>query len=94
MTDDWTMAKPMFYDPAFESPEMVVRYAVGGQEREVVVLTNGRSFEDHVGRLQSLSDSPIDDPETYVPWPLAGGGAVAIRLDSIVALEARPNVLP
>lgn len=79
----------MFYDPEFESTQMIVRYAIGGQEREVAVLTNGHTFEEHVQRLETLTEvPPVDLGSTYVTWPLAGGGAVAIRIDSIIALEA------
>lgn len=77
-------------DPAFSPPQMTVRYVVGTQEREAVVLTNGHSFEAHISRLQGydeLRDEPTD--LLYLTWPLAAGGAVAIRTDSIVALEAR-----
>ncbi|MEU2514732.1 hypothetical protein [Streptomyces syringium] len=77
----------MFYDPDFVPPQMIVRYAIGAQEREAVVLTNGHSLEEHTGRLESLTESPVPSV-TYVTWPLAGGGAVAIRLDTIIALEA------
>lgn len=82
----------MFYDPEFTPPKLVVRYVVGGREREALVLTNGRSLEDHVQRLtylEELSDS--NDRPAYVTWPLAAGGAVAIRIDSIVVIEAGPS---
>jgi hypothetical protein len=87
----------LFFDHKFVPQQIIVRYAVGGQEREAVVLANGRSLEDHVERLEALTESPTFPPSTlYVSWPLAAGGSVAIRLDSIIALEAplRPDQLP
>lgn len=81
----------MFYDPEFEPTQLVIRYAIGQQEREAVVLTNGHSLEDHVKRLESLMESAAiteSTAATFVTWPLAAGAAVAIRIDSIIALEA------
>lgn len=76
-----------FYDPEFAPSQIVVRYAIGDQEREVVVLTNGHSLEEHSNRLEALTESPTPGV-TYVTWPIASGGAVAIRVDSIIALES------
>ncbi|MFC8008466.1 hypothetical protein ACFUCH_35470 [Streptomyces olivaceus] len=77
----------MFYDPEFAPPQMIIRYVIGMQEREALVLTKGHSLEDHVERVESLTESPIS-AATYATWPLAQGGAVAIRIDSIIAFEA------
>ncbi|MFG2148649.1 hypothetical protein ACGFRG_31305 [Streptomyces sp. NPDC048696] len=81
----------MFYDPEFESTRLVIRYVVGQQEREAVVLANGHSLEKHVKRLEALMESAAITESvamTFVTWPLVSGGAVAIRIDSIIALEA------
>ncbi|WP_369377550.1 hypothetical protein [Streptomyces sp. cg36] len=81
----------MFYDPEFESTRLIIRYVVGQQEREAVVLANGHSLEKHVNRLEALMESAAlteSVATTFVTWPLASGGAVAIRIDSIIALEA------
>ncbi|EST17865.1 hypothetical protein [Streptomyces niveus] len=75
-----------FYNSDLKPSQIIVRYAVGGQEREALVLANGRTIEDHTARLESMDDPPAG--LTYVPWPLASGGTIAIRLDSIIALEA------
>ncbi|MGW0573035.1 hypothetical protein [Streptomyces tauricus] len=76
-----------FYDSEFKPERIIVRYAIGDQEREVLVRANGRSLEEHVDRLEALTESPVARA-TYVNWPLDSGGAVAIRIDSIIALEA------
>ncbi|MEU7149196.1 hypothetical protein AB0B15_14340 [Streptomyces sp. NPDC045456] len=81
----------MFYDPEGEPTQLVIRYAVGQQEREAVVLTNGHTLEEHVQRLEALMEqaaiAETTIVDTFVTWPLVAGGAVAIRLDSIIALE-------
>lgn len=77
----------MFHEPEFAPPQMTIRYVIGTQEREALVLTKGHSLEEHIERVESLTESPIS-AATYVTWPLARGGAVAIRIDSIIAFEA------
>lgn len=80
----------MFYDPQFQSTQLVIRYAIGQQEREAVVLAKGHTLEHHVGRLESLIESAVfrkSGAATYLTWPLATGGAVAIRIVSIIAIE-------
>ncbi|MVO90205.1 hypothetical protein GPA10_37000 [Streptomyces sp. p1417] len=72
-------------------PQFVIRYAVGLQEREAVVVANGHSLADYVDRLeeameQALTTEPPSTP--FLAWSLAAGGAVVIRIDSIIALEA------
>ncbi|MFF2902830.1 hypothetical protein [Streptomyces sp. NPDC057966] len=79
--------KPMFYDPKLKTETLVIHYAIGGQEREASVLATGHSLEEHIGRLEALSESPLDSI-TYVTWPLVAGGAIAIRIESIIAIEA------
>ncbi|MFJ1840020.1 hypothetical protein ACIOJ9_39975 [Streptomyces sp. NPDC088175] len=78
-----------FYDHTLTARRLAIRYAVGGQQHCATVLASGHSLEEHVDRLEALGKSSgLTGGLTYVSWPLAEGGAVAIRLDSIVALEA------
>ncbi|GAA5070749.1 hypothetical protein [Streptomyces similanensis] len=81
----------MFFDPELKPAQFVIRYAVGQHERQAVVLANGHSLEEHVDRVEALMDPAAHTVLTRTPfatWPLAAGGAVAIRIDSIIAFEA------
>lgn len=73
-----------FYDVRFEPTRMTVRYAIGGQERHAVVLPYGHSLEDHLEGLETNADAG----HAYTIFQLADGGQIAIRIDSIVAIEA------
>ncbi|MFI9630355.1 hypothetical protein [Streptomyces sp. NPDC052042] len=64
---------------SFSTP-MKVRYAVGNQDREALVITGGMSLADHVERLESGGSA-------WVSFILARGGRISLRLDSVVALE-------
>lgn len=68
----------------FNTATMTVRYAVGSQEREALVLTGGFRLDDHLERLQSGAGGDTPD---WVTFLLAGGGGIGLRLDSIVAIE-------
>ncbi|EST17887.1 hypothetical protein M877_39965 (plasmid) [Streptomyces niveus NCIMB 11891] len=81
------MTKQSFYDFEQVVPELIVRYAIGGQEREAHVLANGHTLEAHTERLESLAEPSLAGPN-YVQWTLVAGGQVSIRLDAIVAIEA------
>ncbi|MEU2578749.1 hypothetical protein ACIP3B_36245 [Streptomyces anulatus] len=87
------MDSPMYYDPDCTTKTLLIRYAIGGQEREALVLANGFSVKDHVDRVQTLTQQPQVTPTTskWVPWPLAAGGMIAIRLDSIIAIEGQES---
>ncbi|MFE7113960.1 hypothetical protein ACFU99_00835 [Streptomyces sp. NPDC057654] len=84
----------MFFDPEFVPTKLVVRYVIGQQEREALVLANGHSLKEHVDRLEAIMetnnhfDEDTTPADSFVTWPLAAGGAVAIRVNSIIALEA------
>lgn len=85
-----SMDSPMYYDPDCTTKTLIIRYAVGGQDREALVLANGFSVEDHVQRVQTLNEGTVRPPTAkFVRWPLAAGGMVAIRLDSIIAIEGQ-----
>ncbi|MFB6955376.1 hypothetical protein ACFCXP_37665 [Streptomyces niveus] len=59
---------------------MTVRYAVGDQERDVLVLTQGLALSDHVERLQNAE-------RPWVTFALPEGGGIGLRISAIVALE-------
>ncbi|MFD7416865.1 hypothetical protein ACFW9S_38105 [Streptomyces anulatus] len=82
----------MYYNPDLATDTLIVRYAIGSQEREAVVRSNGHSLKDHVERLQGLRENAEYTSKgpaaSWAPWTLATGGGIFIRLDSIIAIEA------
>jgi len=75
-----------FYDSTQPLTRLTVRYVVGTEMRSVEVDPTGHTLDEHTDRLEALAEhsGPV-----YVPWQLPGQGTIAIRLDSIIALDAR-----
>ncbi|WP_157855909.1 hypothetical protein [Streptomyces aureocirculatus] len=66
---------------------MTVRYVAGETEHAVEVLTGGMPFEDHVDRLEPGNNGG----KQWVTFLLKGGGGIALRDTTIVAIELRTD---
>jgi hypothetical protein len=77
------------FDLEFRPDRFVIRYAIGNQVQEVLVEADGATLDEFLTRLERFLNSPSPEPLLFLRMQMAGGGQVAIRIDSIVAIEAQ-----